>query len=380
MSSPLETTPHTSFATRGTPFEQVRSIAVLRGGGLGDVLFAVPALEALHAAYPDADITLLGTPLHAELLPGRLPAVTDVEVLPVSPGVREGEADADAVDEFFGRLAGRFDLAVQLHGGGRNSNPFLERLDAPHTVGTRTPDAMDLERTLPYVYYQHEVLRALEVVALAGASPTMLEPRISPTQEDLREGTALTAPLPSPVLALHPGATDPRRRWPVERFADIATRFLRTGGGVIVVGGPDDRELAGEIVDRASDAAGATDGIAVAAGELSLSQLVGVLATADVFVGNDSGPRHVAQAVGTPTASVYWFGNLINAGPLERGRHRVQLSWTTRCPVCGRDATQVGWTAERCEHDVSFVDDVPAASVWEDVAGLTATTPLLHDR
>jgi len=74
--------------------------------------------------------------------------------------------------------------------------------------------------------------------------------------------------------------------------------------------------------------------------------------------------------VGARTVSIFWFGNLINAGPLGRGRHRAHLSWTTHCPVCGRDSTQVGWTAPRCEHDVSFVADVPADPVHADVARL----------
>ena len=52
----------------------------------------------------------------------------------------------------------------------------------------------------------------------------------------------------------------------------------------------------------------------------------------------------------------------------------MQLSWTTRCPICGIDVTQVGWTAPRCEHELSFVDDVPVARVLEDVRGVLAST------
>src|SRR3954470_19728720 len=64
------------------PFPSIEQIAVLRGGGLGDLLFALPAVEALAAAYPDARLTLLGMPLHRELLAGRLHAGLDVEELP----------------------------------------------------------------------------------------------------------------------------------------------------------------------------------------------------------------------------------------------------------------------------------------------------------
>ncbi|WP_421014307.1 glycosyltransferase family 9 protein, partial [Glutamicibacter creatinolyticus] len=182
------------------PFESIGSIAVLRGGGLGDLLFAMPAIHALAATYPQARITLLGTPLHAELLAGRPGPVDEVAVLPFAEGVRPGgsgdtAADAQQVQDFLARMREReFDLAVQVHGGGRFSNPFLLELGAKHTVGTRTEDAAELERTIPYHYYQHEVLRALEVAGMAGATTTALTPRIEVTEHDRDEArTALEA-------------------------------------------------------------------------------------------------------------------------------------------------------------------------------------------
>src|SRR5699024_6228149 len=207
-----------------------------------------------------------------------------------------------------------------------------------------------------------------EVAGLAGCRPVTLEPQITPMPADRAAGAELLGGLAGPVLAIHPGATDPRRRWPTHAFAEIAVTSVRSGGSAVVLGGREDVEAAGEIATAARAEVDPARVRSVAG--MSMGELVGVLATADVFVGNDSGPRHLAQAVGTATASVYWFGNLINAGPFERGRHRVQLSWTTLCPVCGRDATQVGWTAKRCEHDDSFVADVPVDAVWGDVQGL----------
>ncbi|VXB81825.1 Glycosyltransferase family 9 protein [Microbacterium sp. 8M] len=348
-------------------FEDVRRIAVLRGGGLGDVLFAVPAIQALRAAYPAAELTLLGT-ASAELLAARPGGVDRVRRLPAVPGITApaGPAPADPVASSVGALrAEHLDLAVQLHGGGRHSNPFLLELGARHTVGTRTPDAAPLERNLDYVYYQHEVLRALEVAGLAGAVPVALEPRLALSADERARGREACPP--GPFVVLHPGATDPRRRWPLERFAAVARRLLDDGVRVVLVGGGADAQLCHRLARLLADrAAGVTD----LAGRLDLPGLAGVLAAADVMLGNDSGPRHLAQAVGTRTASVYWFGNLVNAGPLGRGRHRVQLSWTTRCPVCGRDCTQVGWTAERCAHDDSFVADVDPEAVLSDVESL----------
>lgn len=357
------------------PFEGVKRIAVLRGGGLGDLMFAMPALDALAASYPEAELTLLGAPLHAALLAGRPGPVDRVEVLPHAEGVRPGRPDPAALASFLaGMRARKFDLAVQVHGGGRNSNPFLLELGAAHTVGTRTPDAVPLERTIPYVYYQHEVLRALEVAGLAGAVPLSLEPQLEVLPVEEEKAAAYVVP-GRDLVTLHPGATDPRRRWPAPAFAAVAARAAADGCQVLVVGDDSDRALAEQIVALSLAAAGPGAVVGSVAGKLDIGTLAAVLKTSAVMVGNDSGPRHLAQAVGTPTVGVYWFGNVINAGALGRTRHRVHMSWVSACPVCGVDVTQVGWIAERCPHDDSFVATVDPEAVYADVAELRAAPP-----
>lgn len=378
-------------------FAGVSRIAVLRGGGLGDLMYALPAVAALKAAYPEASVTLLGTPIHAELLTRIDSPVDETVVLPFSEGVRPGAEDEGELTEFFDRMQSRkFDLAVQVHGGGRFSNPFLLRLAARHTVGTGTPDAARLERTLPYLYYQHEPLRALEVAGLAGAPPVGLEARIRALPEFRQQLTAtvdalfpgaLPSAFPSAravgtgaggTVAIHPGATDPRRRWPAERFGAVARKAADDGFRVLVVGDRSEKELAEAVVEHAvgrvamhTPPHGAPQ-VGSLAGELGLGELAVLLAECSVVVANDSGPRHLAQALGTPTVGVFWAGNAINAAPLGRSLHRIHLGWATRCPVCGIDITQVGWTAPRCRHDESTVEAVTPESVYEDVLQLTA--------
>ncbi|HEX2856402.1 MAG TPA: glycosyltransferase family 9 protein [Propionibacteriaceae bacterium] len=392
-----------SFVGRLWPrFDGVRSIAVLRGGGLGDVLFAVPALEALAAAYPDARITLLGTPLHAQLFEGRPGPVAEVAVLPHAEGVRRGPVDPRELDAFVAAIRERrFDLGVQVHGGGRFSNPFLLSLGADHTVGTGTPDAARLERTLPYLYYQHEVLRALEVAGLAGAAPVTLAPRLEVTEADRDEAASvLGEETGRPLLVLHPGATDARRHWPVDRFATIARWAADDGIDVVVVGDESERDLAAEVVrlagdddlaraaaagrrepagawgaDRGRDLTAArplSDGpgrIRSVAGRLSLSGLVGVLDAADVVVANDSGPRHLAEAVGAATVGIYWIGNAMMASPLARARHRIHIGWATHCPVCGHDITLLDGPPD-CGHVFCLTESVRAQDVYADALAL----------
>ena len=348
-------------------FPDVARIAVLRGGGLGDLIFAIPAMAALKAAYPGAELTLLGTPIHQALLDAVTSPVDEVRVLPFAEGVRPGEEDAEVLEEFFADMRGRnFDLAVQLHGGGRYSNPFLSRLGARHTVGTRTADAASLERTIPYLYYQHEPLRALEVAGFAGAFPVDLEARLAPAGGGALQDSGDDDG--RPLVVLHPGATDPRRRWPAEKFAELAAACAADGSRVVIVGDGSEQELAERISGLASSSA-----VSSVAGALDMAGLVALLARADAVVANDSGPRHLAQALGVPTVGIFWVGNVINAGALGRSLHRVHASWVTACPTCGIDVTQVGWTAPRCSHDESIVGTIGVQDVYEDVRSLTAT-------
>lgn len=350
-------------------FESVSRIAVLRGGGLGDLIFAIPAMAALKAAYPGATLTLLGTPVHRALLAAIKSPVDEVCVLPFAEGVRPGEEDPSELDAFFDDMRGRrFDLAVQLHGGGRYSNPFLLRLGARHTAGTRTADAASLERTVPYIYYQHEPLRALEVAGMAGAFPVDLEARLAPAGNGAPPAVVMRDGDAGPWVVVHPGATDPRRRWPVSRFAELAAACAADGFRVAVIGDENERALAGQVVEQAASA-----NVHSFAGDLDMGGLVALLVRAAVVVGNDSGPRHLAQALGVPTVGIFWVGNVINAGALGRSLHRIHLSWVTACPTCGIDVTQVGWTAPRCPHDDSVVAGVPVRDIHEDVRSLAAS-------
>src|SRR5690348_10416996 len=100
---------------------EVRKIAVLRANALGDFIVTLPALEALRAAYPGAEIVLLAKPWHAALLEGRPGPVDRVVIVPPAHGVGIGpdeHEDPESLDAFFEAMEGeRFDLALQLYGG-----------------------------------------------------------------------------------------------------------------------------------------------------------------------------------------------------------------------------------------------------------------------
>lgn len=135
---------------------------------------SLPALEALTAAYPQARLTLLGAPWHREFLAGRPGPVGEVLVLPKVAGLAGMAADAPragALPRFLAAVRERrFDLAVQLHGGGAVSNPPVAAFGAGTAIGLRAPGAAALDRCVPYRYYQPEIARYLEVVTLVGAT------------------------------------------------------------------------------------------------------------------------------------------------------------------------------------------------------------------
>lgn len=336
---------------------EVHKIAVLRANALGDFIFTLPALEALRTAYPNAEIVLLAKEWHASFLARRPSPINRVVVVPTygGVGVEPGEAEENPAEQerFFQRMQQEhFDLALQLHGGGAHSNPFVLRLGARMTAGTRTPDAPALDRSIPYVYFQHEVLRYLEVVSLVGAISNCLEPHITLTKEDFAEAERVVPDRNRPLVALHPGAGDPRRRWPAEKFAAVGDALAAAGAHVLVTGTKSERGTVEAVIDHMQNKGQNL------AEQISLGGLAALFKRCSVVVSNDSGPLHLASAVGAATVGIYWCFNMINSSILTRNRHRPFVSWRLLCPICGSNHAHTD-----CPHEVSFVSEVPTEDV-----------------
>jgi len=346
-----------------------KKIAVLRANALGDFIFVLPALQALEDTYPSAEIVLLGKAWHKEFLRSRPGPVDRVEVIPFYPGVGEDAGPSVPVDEekietFFSRMRReRFDVAFQLHGGGRYSNRFVKRLGAKLSVGLKTPDAPELDINIPYIYYQNEFLRYLEVVAKIGARTFRLAPEVMVIERDMVEAQKVLKGFgSSPIAVIHPGATDLRRRWPAENFSQVALALSARGARVVVTGTAAEAWLVAKVI---SGAQGHAQDLC---GKLSLSGLAGLIKAAAVVVANDTGPLHLAEAVGTASVGIYWCGNVINGGPITRSLHRPLLSWTVACPLCGADCAKEAAFSRSpglCQHEIPFVSGVSVAEVTE---------------
>lgn len=347
----------------------VHKILVLRPSAVGDFVFALPALHALRYTYPAAEIWYVGRHWHAEFLSGRPGPVDRVVVIPPVPGVGarvDARVDQFAVDAFVDEMRTEaFDLAVQMYGGGLYSNPFIKRLGARLTIGGRTPDAAMLDRWIAYGDFNNRRLELLEIVGLAGANEWRMVRELQLTSGDREEAAAaFPVALSRRLVIVHPGSSDPRRRWPVENFAAVADALADAGAVIAVNGTADEAELvSGVIANMRNSASNLT-------GAMSLSGLCGLIERAAMVLSNDSGPLHLASAIGTPCVGIYWLTNLMEACPLRQHAHRAAMSVRVNCPVCGKENRKT-----RCEHDVCFVDDVPVEHVTGMALDLFESTP-----
>lgn len=334
------------------PVRDVRKIAVFRPSAVGDFVFCLPALDALRQTYRDAEIVYIGKQWHQDFLEGRPGPVDRVLVLPATPGINapaSGEGvDAAALGSFIDKLRGaRFDLALQMYGGGRFANPLLARLGARISVGMRSPEAAPLDRCLDYGGVVNRRLQLLELAALAGARSWPMGPQLAVTAMDRHQAALLVPDTIRPLVLLQPGASDARRRWPAARFAAVGDALAELGALVLVNGAPNEVPLARQVI--ATMRHQAVD----LSGKASLQALCGLLARTALVVSNDTGPLHLALALGRPCVGIYWLSNLVESAPLCQAGHRAAVSLRTACPVCGaQNLTQ------RCDHDTSFVDDV----------------------
>lgn len=357
----------------------VAKIAVLRPNAVGDFVFALPALHALKQAYPDAELVFIGKDWHAGFLQDRPGPVDRVVVMPPVPGVgapMDEPLDGQAVERFVERMrAERFDIVAQMYGGGRYSNPFVMRLEARLAIGARADGAPPLDRWVAHVEPGNRRLALLEIAALAGATLPWMQRELAVTAADRaaaaqvlppdcrvaaperHPGSAAAPPgspraCARPLVLLQPGSSDPRRCWPVERFSAVGDALSQAGALVAVNGTAQEAGLVRRIVD------GMRHPALDLAGKLGLGGLCGLLERAALVLSNDTGPLHLALAIGTPAVGLFWHTNLVDGAPLRPGLLRAAVSAQVRCGVCGADNRAV-----RCPHQQSFLHDISVDEV-----------------
>ena len=291
-------------------------ILVVDLDNIGDVLLATPAIRALRRCFPEAVLDVLVTDYAAPVLQGNshvdgiltcgkgIVAASLWERATLAWRIRRRQYDLGVVLEAHWGYAGFAELLLALAG-------------VPIRIGRDLGKHRELLTAAVPVCQQHWIDTYLEVVALAGAKPDGdgLDFPISADDETeaadwCRErGLAGTAP-----IVIFPGGNQHliSRRWGIEGFATVGDSLARSWRApVVVIGGPADAALAETVVSRMSIPARS------AAGALSLGATGALLRRCRLFITNDSGPLHIAAAVGAPTVVILGPTDPLVFGPRD---------------------------------------------------------------
>jgi lipopolysaccharide heptosyltransferase II len=354
-------------------WDQFERVLCVRLDAMGDVVMNTPALRALKAARPDRHLGLLTSPAGAAVA-ALVPEVD--EVIPYeAPWMKATDARTDPAPDLalVERLAaGRWDAAVifTVH-----SQPALPAALLCHLAGiprrlAHTADkpfglltvwVADPERDTPM---RHEVRRQLDLLAAVGLGipDEHLSVRVpaEASRRIRRRLSGLGIDARQPWLLVHPGASASSRRYPGERWAAAAASVAdETGWPIVWSGDPNERSF----VNHLADAAAVGPSVA---GELPLPELVALIALAPMLLTNNTGPAHLAAAVGTPVVDVYAQTNSQHAP--WRVPNRVVFA-DVPCRGCERSVCPMGH--HRC------LLDVPSSAVASAAIDLAAEVGLL---
>jgi heptosyltransferase-2 len=319
---------------------------------VGDCVMCLPALQAIRAREPRAEIALLGRPWVAELFAQQ--EVADRILVFDHRCAHRGVA---GLNRLIAELRGeKFDGAILLQ------NAFQAawlawRAGIPERIGyardgrsalltkaTAVPRAGEIPAHETYYY-----LELLRRAGWLGALPQVTRIALKITDQSRGRAEAKLAASGAPRaagrirLAIAPGAAyGAARCWMPERYAAVADRLAaECAADVILFGSPEEKEIAGRIA-----AAMQTRGVNLAGGS-SIGELPALLACCDVFLGNDSGAMHVAAAVGLPVVAVIGPTDPQGTAPMTPRRALVQRKvecspcFLPRCPIDHRCMTRI---------------------------------------
>ena len=355
-------------------------ILLIKLSAVGDVVHTIPVLNKLRRRYPNAQLDWLVTPAIAELLQHH-PAISNV-----IPFTRKGQGlSAIAALTDYARLAAklravRYDLVVDMHGQIRTA--LLARATgAPARVGFGRPRAevwQASERTFPEQTRKHAWQGAREGSWLAYTHaipvPTLEMHAVDRYLNvgpllDLDDSPAdFSFPIPpeadgriealldyyeiakAKIVVMAPGTIWETKQWRREAFAEVARHFLQKGFAVTLIGSERERAVCSEVAALAP-------GTVNLGGETTLSELAALIRRATICVTNDSGPMHLAVALGRPVISIFGPTDPIWIGPYRRDGAVLQA----KLPCVPCYLRQLS----RCAYRHACMHDVAASAVIE---------------
>jgi len=305
---------------------------IVRLGALGDVVHAMPVAAALRRAHPDAQIDWLVSAKHREIL-DLLMVVSQVVAVRDRRGAEGGIPLSRAVGEL---RKTEYDVAIDLQGLAKSA--ILARASgAARVLGFGRGYVR--ESMARYCYTEtwspggagtfdrrgttHVIDLNLGILSLLGIAPGAPEFPLADVRSDV--ATEFAARMGGRYALLNPGAAWPNKRWPPDRLAAVAVSLkARHGLTSVVMWGPGEQALA-------EQAAQAAHGAAVVSPPTSVRDLVALARGARLMISGDTGPTHIAAAVGTPLVGIYGPTRPERNGPWREGDLTVSRSQTCEC-------------------------------------------------
>ena len=329
----------------------MRAILIVRLGALGDIVHALPVAAALRARFGDARIDWVVDERHRELL-DLVPVVDRRVVL----RTRSASLRRRVMDLRRTLARESYDITIDLQGLLKSA--VVARLSrARRILGFRPPHLRERAARLFYTETHdpgdtaHVIEKNLTLAASLGADVSRIRfPLAVPASAALDAVRARRSAVGETLfVVLNPGAAWPNKRWPPDRYGAVA-HWLRRERGLssVVTWGPGDEAMAAAVVDGSA-------GAAELAPATSISDLVAIVRDATLMVSGDTGPVHLAAAVGTPIVGIYGPTDAARNGPWSVGD--VTVSRFTECSCHHQRRCRV---ARWCLEDIS-VDDVTAA-------------------
>lgn len=327
----IQLTPAPRVATRTK--HEIRSILVIRPGGIGDAALLAPAIHALKRTYPDAPIHILAEKRNGGTF-ALMPGIERVFLYDTRSGLME-------------TLRCGYDLVIDTEQWHRLSALVARLTGAPTLIGFDTNDRRRMfTHTVPYSHERYEADSFLDLLAPLGIETCRDENTrfLFPSETARQQASSLLHPLGGkPFVTIFPGASIRERQWGEDRFRHVVRDLEGRGLRSVIVGGGNDRKLGEEIVhgSNALNLAGST----------SLAGTAAVIATSRLLLSGDSGVLHIGVGLGVPTVSL--FGPGIAAKWAPRGPGHMVLYRGLSCSPC----TQFG-TTPPCPRNVSCLSGI----------------------
>ncbi len=336
-----------------------KRILLIRTDRIGDVLLTTPAIEAVREKFPLAHIAVMVRPYAKEIVDGN-PYIDEIIIYD-----KYGKHKSIMASYYFAKVLKKknFDVAVIFHPTNRThiitylaaipqcigydrNLPFLLTDKIPHTKGLGKMHEIDYALGMLKPLSITDVKNKKLYMPIKGQSENSVNSLFAEEFIDANEKKVI----------FHPGASCASKIWPADRFATVADRLIRNFNvKVIIVGGENEKDIT-----KAAAMKGYMSDKAVSfADKLSISELASCLKKATVFISNDSGPVHIASAVGTPAVVI--FGRALPGLSPRRwgptGRNDVVLH---KDVGCGNTCL-----AHNCKKDFACLKAITVDEVYE---------------